>query len=248
MRPSLLTVPERPLKRGRIFRFAGLVLALMFTARSSYFGLPAAEAGDPVLTNGNEVAVALSSLTELDKFKAAPFVAGYPESARTFYSPVDQVHDALKELVSSATKSVVVSMYGYDDDELDAVIREKLESDRIFVQMSLDKSQSAGAHEKEILRKWNNDGIGNSIAIGHSEHDAIMHLKMIIIDGLDVVTGSTNWSKSGEFDQDNQLTVLRDALVAAEARTRLDIIHDDMLQQMASSSAGTVHRRRTAHQ
>jgi phosphatidylserine/phosphatidylglycerophosphate/cardiolipin synthase-like enzyme len=91
-------------------------------------------------------------------------------------------------------------------------------------------------HEKQILRKWQNDGVGNSIAIGRSEHHAIMHLKMVIIDGLDVVTGSTNWSTSGENDQDNQLTVIRDALVAAEARNRVDIIHDDMLKQMAAAA------------
>jgi phosphatidylserine/phosphatidylglycerophosphate/cardiolipin synthase-like enzyme len=183
-----------------------------------------------------EVVMALSSLTELDKFKADPFVAGYPDAARTFYSPVDQVHDALKALVASATKSLVVSMYGYDDVELDAAIRDKLDSDHIFVQMSLDKSQAAGAHEKVILQKWDNDGIGNSIAMGHSERGAIMHLKMVIVDGLDVVTGSTNWSTSGESDQDNQLTVIRDPLVAAEARARVDIIHDNMLKQMAKST------------
>jgi phosphatidylserine/phosphatidylglycerophosphate/cardiolipin synthase-like enzyme len=181
--------------------------------------------------------MALSSLTELDKFKATPFVSGYPDAARTFYSPVDQVHDALKALVSSATKSLVVSMYGYDDDELDQAIRDKLSSDKIFVQLSLDRSQAAGAHEKAILGKWQNDGIGNSIAIGKSEHGAIMHLKMVIIDGLDVVTGSTNWSTSGESDQDNQLTVIRDALVAAEARSRVDIIHDNMLKQMANPAS-----------
>ncbi|MDT7556723.1 MAG: hypothetical protein QOI68_1193 [Pseudonocardiales bacterium] len=180
--------------------------------------------------------MALPSLSELDQYKAEPFAPGYPESARTFYSPVDQVHEALKALLSSATKSVVVSMYGYDDDELDAVLRSKLESDKIFVQMSLDKTQAAGVHEKQILRKWQNDGVGNSIAIGRSEHHAIMHLKMVIIDGLDVVTGSTNWSTSGENDQDNQLTVIRDALVAAEARNRVDIIHDDMLKQMAAAA------------
>jgi hypothetical protein len=159
----------------------------------------------------------------------------YPEDKRTFYSPVDQVHDVLKQLLASASKSVVVSMYGYDDDELDVVIRSKLESDKIFVQMSLDKSQAAGKHEKEILAKWSNDGIGNSIAVGRSEHAAIMHLKMVIIDGLDVITGSTNWSKSGQSDQDNQLTVIRDPLVAAEARARVDIIHDAMLKQMAAA-------------
>ena len=179
--------------------------------------------------------MALGSLTELYQFKAVPFVPGYPATALTFYSPVCQVHEALKALLASASKSLVVSMYGYDDDELDAVIRDKLESDKIFVQMSLDKSQAAGVHEADILRKWNNDGVGNSIAIGHSERGAIMHLKMIIIDGLDVVTGSTNWSKSGEGDQDNQLTIIRDPLVAVEALARLDIIHDDMLQQMAKT-------------
>jgi hypothetical protein len=182
-----------------------------------------------------EVVMALPSLAVLDQLKATPFAPGYPEDKRTFYSPVDQVHDVLKQLLASASKSVVVSMYGYDDDELDVVIRSKLESDKIFVQMSLDKSQAAGKHEKEILAKWSNDGIGNSIAVGRSEHAAIMHLKMVIIDGLDVITGSTNWSKSGQSDQDNQLTVIRDPLVAAEARARVDIIHDAMLKQMAAA-------------
>lgn len=184
--------------------------------------------------------MALQSLSELDRFKQSPFAAGYPVATRTFYSPVDMVHEALKTLLGSADRSLAISMYGYDDDELDEAIRDKLTSDRIFVQLSLDRSQAGGVHEKALLAKWQNDGIGNSIAIGHSEHNAIMHLKMVIIDGLDVVTGSTNWSRSGETDQDNQLTVLRDPLVAAEARARMDIIHDDMLKQMAAKRPAPV--------
>lgn len=189
--------------------------------------------------------MALDQLGELDKHKASPFAPGYPAGARTFYSPVDDVHAVLIDLVSSATKSLVIAMYGYDDAELNTAIEAKTKDPQIFVQLSLDSTQAAGVAEALILAAWHNDGIGNSIAIGHSEKSAIMHLKMVIIDGLDVVTGSTNWSTSGETKQDNQLTVLRDALVAAEARARLDVIHDDMLKQMAAKAPNKAVKPRT---
>jgi len=176
----------------------------------------------------------LSSLSELDQYKAAPFPPGYPEDTRTFYSPVDRVHDALEALLTSAAKSIVVAMYGYDDTQLNSVLQSKLRDENIYVQMSLDSTQAAGKAEHKLLASWLNDKTGNSIAIGHSEKSAIMHLKMVIVDGVDLVTGSTNWSEGGETEQDNQLTVIRDPYVCAEARSRIDIIHDDMLKQMAA--------------
>jgi hypothetical protein len=36
----------------------------------------------------------LSDLTLLDKHKVGGFAPGYPANARTFYSPVDEVHAA----------------------------------------------------------------------------------------------------------------------------------------------------------
>jgi phosphatidylserine/phosphatidylglycerophosphate/cardiolipin synthase-like enzyme len=181
--------------------------------------------------------MALPSLSELDQYKAAPFLPGYPDQTRTFYSPVDRVHEALKALLTSAGKSLVVAMYGYDDAELNSVLQSKLKDEKIYVQMSLDATQAKKVAEQPLLAPWLNDKTGNSIAIGHSEKSAIMHLKMVIVDGVDIVTGSTNWSTGGESRQDNQLTVIRDPLVCAEARSRIDIIHDDMLKQTAASAA-----------
>jgi phosphatidylserine/phosphatidylglycerophosphate/cardiolipin synthase-like enzyme len=126
-------------------------------------------------------------------------------------------------------------MYGYDDAQLNSVLQTALKDEKMYVQMSLDSTQAAGVAEHTLLAPWLNDKIGNSIAIGHSEKAAIMHLKMVIIDGVDVITGSTNWSTGGETRQDNQLTVIRDPYVCAEARSRVDIIHDSMLKQMAEA-------------
>jgi len=57
------------------------------------------------------------------------------------------------------------------------------------------------------------------------------------VDGVYTVTGSTNWSISGESEQDNHLTLNRNAVIASELRAVLDLNHDWMLKQMAESRA-----------
>jgi PLD-like domain len=174
---------------------------------------------------------------DLGEYKAeGRFLDGYPSDERTFFAPRDDVHGLLVALLGTAQHSIVVNMFGYDDDELNKIIQDKLADEHIFVQMSLDRSQAAGIHEKQILVRWSNNAFGNSIAIGTSSvHNAISHLKIVIVDGVYTVKGSTNWSLSGEQQQDNELTLSRNAVIAAETRAILDLNHDFMLKQMAGS-------------
>ena len=61
-----------------------------------------------------------------------------------------------------------------------------------------------------------------------------------MVDGVYTVKGSTNWSLSGEQQQDNELTLSRNAVVAAETRAiSVDLNHDFMLKQMVGTSLDT---------
>jgi phosphatidylserine/phosphatidylglycerophosphate/cardiolipin synthase-like enzyme len=173
----------------------------------------------------------------LDTFRLQPAAHGYPENLRHLFAPIDKVHEALVSLCGAASLSLAAAIYGWDDDEIDALFRAKLEQDGIPVQLSLDKSQSGGAHEKAILAKWKPGMIGNSVAIGHSSKGAISHDKMIVIDGQVTIAGSTNLSESGESKQNNEAVIVFDAVFAAEARARIDVIHDEMLKQMVAKPA-----------
>lgn len=171
--------------------------------------------------------LAVDDLGGLDQFKATAPPHGYPPRIRTFYSPVDQVHPVELLAINSATRSLHIAMYGFDDDTVADAIVAKLTDPNIVVQLSLDKIEAGGKHEAALLKR---EGYpASSIAIGSSEHGRIMHLKLLVVDAMWRLSGSTNWSTAGESLQDNELTVIADPYIADEAIQRMTQIHQHML-------------------
>jgi len=180
------------------------------------------------------------AITDLDACMKGGVPPAYSPTSRTLYSPVDDVHGALTLVLGSAVHSVVLAMYGYDDDDLDKILHAKAGDPTVFFMACLDKSQAGGVHEKQLLAAWQANLSNGSISVGHSEKGAIQHMKVCIVDGQWVVSGSTNWSVSGESAQDNQCTILCDAVEAARLRSRLDQLHAYQLAQMANPTRGGV--------
>ena len=171
----------------------------------------------------------VSSTSVSDPFKTGGFPVGYPANIRTYYSPVDKVHEAILNVVNNAKHSLIIAMYGWDDPELQDAVLAKMKDPNIFVQLTLDSSQAGGTHEKELLTAANFPA--TSIAIGRSEKGAIMHMKCIVADNAVLVTGSTNDSISGETKQDNACVVISDPYVAGEAASRISAIHINMVNK-----------------
>jgi phosphatidylserine/phosphatidylglycerophosphate/cardiolipin synthase-like enzyme len=177
--------------------------------------------------------MALADLSALASYrKRGPWPPGWADDRYRFWAPDDDLHGVLAAMIGSARHSLVAAVYGFADDELAAALHEKLDDEQCYVSLTLDSSQAAGAHEKAILAK--SAFPSNSVAIGQSEKHRIMHLKVLICDGTDLVTGSTNWSAAGEGLQDNELSVVRSAVECADARGKLDRIHETMLTAAAA--------------
>src|SRR5260370_38467007 len=85
------------------------------------------------------------------------FLDGYPDDQRTFFAPRDNVHGLLVTLLGSAQHSIVVNMFGYDDDELNKIIQTKVADEKAYSQRTLHRSHASGVPDKTILARAGNN-------------------------------------------------------------------------------------------
>ena len=164
----------------------------------------------------------------------------------------DDVHGILLELITSETLGFKMNMFGYDDQDLNDAILALFKIPSIHVQISLDKSQAGGVHERSILEadKANPD-FANSFCIVESATHQISHTKGGVLAAQGIYfEGSTNWSSAGEVTgislksnvanppgfraQNNTLLVSANPVNRIRFATQLDVEHNIGLSQKYS--------------
>src|SRR5258708_18081247 len=162
---------------------------------------------------------------------------------RAFYVGRDDVHGVLMHLFTRVSLSVKMNMFGYDDDDLNKVLMGLVANPSVMVQVTLDKSQASGAHEKAILSSdvaQGQESFANDFVVGESSTGQISHTKGGVLDGIVAFEGSTNWSASGEGAgisltvakqapgfkaQNNTLAVYVNSYAIAKFASRIDYKH-----------------------
>lgn len=158
---------------------------------------------------------------------------------RVLYAGRDDIHGCLKYLLERCTRSLRLNMFGYDDDELDAIIQSKINDEHVYVQGTLDRSQAGGVHEKKILAGWDQQ-VRNSFVIEESPTGQIAHTKGGVIDGVVAFEGSTNWSASGEGinphrAQNNTFAIYTHPIEIHRFTDELDYEHANGLRRLGAA-------------
>jgi hypothetical protein len=142
------------------------------------------------------------TLADLAQFKdTGAYPATQSENHALFYVGRDDVHGVLKYLFSRVTQAVDMNAFGYDDEELNDLLMGLAANPKVATQVTLDKSQAGGVHEKAILASdvaKDPAAFNASFAIGQSATHQISHTKGGVLDNVVGFEGSTNWSSSGE--------------------------------------------------
>ena len=137
----------------------------------------------------------------------APYTSekAFPASAspdfRLLFVGRDDVHRALRHVLSRVKTSLYCNMFGWDDQDLNDIIMGLVHDSSITVLITLDKSQAGGVHEKRLLNSdaaKDPEGYRTHFVVGQSATHQISHTKGFVADGVVGAEGSTNWSTSGE--------------------------------------------------
>lgn len=140
-----------------------------------------------------------------------------------YFTPSGAPQKIVRDAIRNAHKSIKIAMFYFTDDLLMAEL--------------------AAAHARGVqidavwdFRGWErfeDSEIDDALHLGIGVVDALpglVHHKFAVIDGKTVITGSTNWSDSGLFSNDENLLVIESSELAARFSQHFERLRQDALQ------------------
>lgn len=125
-----------------------------------------------------------------------------------YFSPGGGCTQAIVSEIAAARQTIRVQAYSFTSAPIAAALSDAHKRG-VDVIVLLDKSQQTAKYSSATF--LHNAGINTLI----DENHAIAHNKIILVDGVTVVTGSFNFSKAAEENNAENLLILRDANLAA---------------------------------
>lgn len=118
------------------------------------------------------------------------------EEAEVYFCPEDGCASALIHYIDSANTTIYIAIYSFTHDEIKEALYDAHERG-VEIRVIMDRTQAG--HSSSVDEELLDEGIGLRY------HTPIMHNKFVIIDGKIVATGSFNWSKNGDTNNDENL-------------------------------------------
>lgn len=140
--------------------------------------------------------------------QAEPAVAYHPRVVQAWFSPGGGCTEAIVDCIHAAKKSVRIQAYSFTSAPIAAAVVDAHKRG-LDVVVILDKSQRTEKYSSADFLA--HAGVPTLIDAKH----AIAHNKIIILDGVVVLTGSFNFTKSAEEKNAENLIELEDRALAA---------------------------------
>ena len=141
-------------------------------------------------------------------------IASTPESMDVCFTPGQSCLPKVIKYIDNAKTSIILLGYSFTSKPItQALIQAKKRG--VNVRIVLDHSQQYQKHSKEVIQVLLNKKM--DVRFDHTVK--IAHNKVLVIDNLQTVTGSYNWSHSAEFKNAENLVFIKSQEVSKRYAT-----------------------------
>ncbi len=136
-------------------------------------------------------------------------IASTPESMDVCFTPGQSCLPKVIKYIDNAKTSIILLGYSFTSKPItQALIQAKKRG--VNVRIVLDHSQQYQKYSKEVIQVL----LNNQMDVRFDHTVKIAHNKVLVIDNLQTITGSYNWTHSAEFKNAENLVFIKSQEVA----------------------------------